>query len=182
MPNYARYYEPEATYFFTLVTHERKGFLTSWTARHCLRAAWRETCEHRPFQTVAVCLLPDHLHCLWTLPAGDTDYATRWSAIKSRFTRYYQANGGTEGTRNASRQRRGERGFWQRRFWEHVIRDAEDFARHFDYIHFNPVKHGLVDYPEQWPWSTFHRYARQGWYNADWGNSEPARIRGVDLE
>ena len=182
MPNYARYYEPGATYFFTLVTHERRGFLTSRLARRCLRAAWQYACDRRPFQTVAVCLLPDHLHCLWALPNGDADYSTRWSAIKSGFTRRYRAAGGDEGSLNASRKHRGERGFWQRRFWEHVIRDKDEFARHLDYIHYNPVKHGLVEYPERWPWSTFHRYARSGWYEASWGQVEPAGIRGMEIE
>ena len=117
----------------------------------------------------AVCLLPEHLHCIWTLPEGDADYAVRWKNIKRLFTRSYLKQVGPGGARNASRQRRGEAAIWQRRFWEHTIRDEADLNRHLDDIHFNPVKHGLVQRVADWPWSSFHRYVRLGFYDREWG-------------
>jgi putative transposase len=137
--------------------------------------------EDHPITLEAVCLLPDHLHCLWTLPEGDSDYSVRWGRLKSEFSRLYRARGVEEGQRSASRSVRGERGFWQRRFWEHRIREEEDFARHFDYIHYNPVKHGLAARPEEWPWSTFHRYARLGWYDTGWGRDIPPGLDDMDV-
>jgi putative transposase len=182
MPQYVRLYEPGATYFFTVLTHKRRPFLTSALGRRCLRAAWKEIGQELPFETLAVCLLQDHLHCLWALPEEDDDFSTRWRKLKTRFTRLFLTGGGIEGPRNASRKARGERGVWQRRGWEHKIRDMDDYVNHFDYIHFNPVMHGHVNYPEDWPWSTFHRYARMGWYDADWGKSRPKGLDGMDRE
>ena len=181
MPNYLRLYEPGATYFFTLVTHGRRRFLTTPLARTCLREAWRDTVRRNPFRLVAVCLLPDHLHCLWSLPDGDADFSSRWRFLKAQFTRKFLARGGREGEQTTSRIARRERAVWQRRFWEHRIRDEKDFARHFDYVHFNPVKHELVTWPEDWPWSTFHRYLAKGWYETRWGRDEPPSIHGLDV-
>jgi len=121
----------------------------------------------QPVNTLAIVILPDHLHCLWELPPGDTDYSERWRWIKREFTRDWLAIGGTEVTTPATSQRR--RGVWQRRFWEHMIRDETDLENHFDYIHYNPVKHGLVARPRDWLWSSFHRWVRRGHYQADWG-------------
>lgn len=182
MPNYVRWRETGATYFFTVVTFDRRRFLTTDTARACLREAWLAMRDDYPFTLDAVCVLPDHLHCLWTLPEEDSNYSVRWGRLKSGFSRLYRARGGQEGLRNPSRRARGERGFWQRRFWEHRIREEKDFARHFDYIHYNPVKHGLVAWPEQWPWSTFHRYARLGWYETDWGRDPPPGLDDMTVQ
>ncbi len=175
MAKYRRLYIPGGTYFFTVVTFDRRPFLTSDLARKCLRAAWIEVRRKYPFELDALCLLPDHLHCLWTLP-DDVDYSIRWSAIKGGFTRRYLAAGGTQGVRSPSRWKKGEAAVWQRRFWEHTIRNDKDLRRHYDYIHYNPVKHGLVQRPYDWPWSTFRRYVRMGWYDREWGREEPATV------
>jgi putative transposase len=123
-----------------------------------------------PFSIDAMVLLPDHLHCIWTLPEGDADYAMRWNRIKrgvSQRTRERVA-----ATLSASRLKRGELGLWQRRFWEHQIRDERDFARHVEYIHWNPVKHGYVTRAADWPYSSFHRYVTQGVYPRNWGGGD----------
>jgi len=124
-----------------------------------------------PFTIDAVCLLPDHIHCIWRLPDGDADYSVRWKEIKRLFSRSYidQVNPGD--LRNESRVSRGEAAIWQRRFWEHLIRDEEDYSRHLDYIHYNPVKHGLVQRVSAWPWSSFHRYVSMGYYEMGWGEA-----------
>ncbi len=182
MPNYVRWRETGATYFFTVVTLNRRRFLTADTARACLREARLATRGDDRFAREAGWVLPDHLHCLWALPEEDSDYSVRWGRLKSEFSRLYRERGGQEGPRNPSRCVRGERGFWQRRFWEHRIREEKDFARHFDYIHYNPVKHGLVEWPEQWPWSTFRRYARLGWYETDWGRKSSPCLDDMTVE
>ena len=165
MSHYRRANDPGGCYFFTVVAYGRRPFLTDDLARDCLRRAWRTVRERRPFDLVGLCLLPDHLHCIWRLPPDDADFSTRWATIKGVFTREYLRNAGvTEGPRNPSRVRRREAALWQRRFWEHEIRDEVDLSRHLNYIHFNPVKHGLVADPADWPWSTYHRYLREGYY------------------
>jgi len=166
---YRRADKQGGTYFFTVVTENRRRFLLDDLARRCLRRAWLEIREHRPFRLEAICLLPDHLHCIWQLPIGDSDFSSRWGGIKALFSRYYLQQGGSEGKRSLSRQRSGEAAIWQRRFWEHLIRDQEDYNRHMDYIHYNPIKHGLVSCVADWPWSTFHRYVKKGVYDVEWG-------------
>jgi putative transposase len=178
MPQYRRACVPGGTFFFTVVTFERRRILTSDLARRCLRKAWEDTNHRRPFELQAVCLLPDHLHCVWSLPEADGDFSSRWKMIKGCFTRMYRAAGGAEGDRCPSRELKGEAAVWQRRFWEHWIRDVEDFQRHVDYIHFNPVKHGLVERPGDWPWSSFRSHVREGWYHPDWGAQEPESLSG----
>jgi len=180
--SYVRLREAGGTFFFTVVTHDRRPFLTSPLARRCLRTAWKETYSRYPFELVAVTLLPDHLHCLWTLPEGDSDYSSRWRFLKARFSMLYLRDEGCEGVRSPSRERSGERAVWQRRFWEHAIRNDEDLRRHFDYIHYNSVKHGLVARPEEWPWSTFHRYAKLGWYDVGWEHLPVEKIGGMECE
>jgi putative transposase len=128
-----------------------------------LRAAVRATRQAHPFAIDAVVVLPDHLHVLMTLPAGDADYPNRWRLIKRRFTDAVVKAGAP-----IARHRNGELALWQRRFWEHTIRDDGDFERHVDYIHFNPVKHGLVARVRDWPYSSFHRYVRRGLLPEDW--------------
>ena len=171
MSRYIRLRREGGLYFFTLVTHGRRPFLTSDLARACLREAWQTMRSRKSFDVVAVCILPDHLHCLWQLPENDNDFSGRWRKIKGDFTRLYLEKGGMEGPRTSSQIQKGERSVLQRRFYEHCIRDEEDLRRHFDYIHYNPVKHGLVRSVAEWPWSSFHRYVRQDWYDADWGLS-----------
>ena len=170
MPNYRRTYGANA-YYFTVVTDHRIPILTSEKARTILREVWRIVRERHPFTTIAICLLPNHLHTAWTLPGGDDNYSIRWKEIKRQFTMRYLAAGGEEGRRSDSRQKRGEAAIWQRRFWEHAIGSDEDLARHVDYIHYNPVKHGLVKMARGWPWSSFHRDVREGYYDEDWGRA-----------
>ncbi len=164
MSHYRRAGFPGGYYFFTLVTYDRRGIFVEDVARACLRHAWRTVQGRKPFEIVALCLLPEHLHCIWKLPEGDADFSSRWAAIKAIFTREYLRAGGITGTRNPSHLRSNEAAVWQRRFWEHQIRDELDLGRHINYIHFNPVKHGLVTDPGDWPWSTYHRYLREGHY------------------
>ena len=129
-----------------------------------LRAAFRYTRLRHPFAIDAIVVLPDHLHTIWTLPEEDGDFAVRWQLIKGNFSRALP-----KGERvSASRLRKRERGIWQRRYWEHMLRDEDDFARHVDYINFNPVKHGHVARVKDWPFSSFHRMVRRGIYPADW--------------
>jgi putative transposase len=169
MSHYRRLYVPGGLYFFTLVTYRRRPFLTDDLARFCLRAALNSARKTRPFEIVAIVLLPDHLHTIWKLPEGDADFSLRWKGVKERFTSEFLSGGGAEAPVSASRLRRGERGIWQRRFWEHAIRDELDFENHMNYVHYNPVKHGLAARPWQWTHSSFHRYVRDGIYPADWG-------------
>jgi putative transposase len=164
MTNYRRARFCGGYYFFTVVTYKRRPFLVDDLSRVCLRSAWRSVQRDRPFELVAFCLLPDHLHCLWRLPEGDNDFSQRWMLIKKGFTRRYLKASGLESGQSLSRETKRERGIWQRRFWEHQIRDEKDLHRHVDYIHCNPVKHGLVDIVEDWPWSTYHRFVREGYY------------------
>jgi putative transposase len=171
MSNYRRLRISGGSYFFTLSLYDRRSaVLTDAPVLAALRAAIVQTRGTRPWTIDAWVLLPDHLHCIWTLPPGDTDYSARWSAIKrltSQAVRLPQAQ-----PASASRLRRRESNLWQRRFWEHCIRDEEDFARHLDYVHWNPVKHGLVARAADWPWSSLHRWIGLGVYPADWGLAE----------
>ncbi|OWW18994.1 REP-associated tyrosine transposase [Noviherbaspirillum denitrificans] len=164
MPTYRRNIIPGATYFFTVTLLDRSSALLT-THVETLRAAFRYTQQRHPFEVDAIVVLPEHLHAIWTLPPGDADYATRWRLIKGHFSRNIPAGE----TRSPSRSGKGERGLWQRRYWEHTIRDDEDFERHVDYIHFNPVKHGLVRMARDWGYSSFHRYVKKGLLPVDWG-------------
>jgi len=170
MPNYRRQYGGNA-YYFTVVTYNRIPIFTSDLARGILHRAWKIVSERFPFTTVAICLLPDHIHTIWTLPESDGDYSVRWKEIKRQFTQGYLVETGSIESRSESRQKRHEAAVWQRRFWEHTISDDDDLARHVDYIHFNPVKHGLTKRVQDWPWSSFHRYVREGYYDAEWGRA-----------
>ena len=171
MSRYIRLRREGGLYFFTLVTYKRQPFMTSELSRECLRAAWKETQSLYPFDILAVCLLPDHLHCIWQLPEKDDAYPKRWQKLKSLFSHAYLKSGGQEGQRTARQQKKGERAVFQSRYYEHSIREQDDLKNHFDYIHYNPVKHGLVQSVSAWPWSTFHKYAKMGWYDVDWGLS-----------
>ncbi len=168
MPDYRRRHVPGGTFFFTLVTAQRAAFLCHPKARRILRLALRACQAEYPFEMIATVLLPDHLHTIWALPQDDSDYAIRWKRIKSSFTRQWLASHGQEQTVSASKQRHRNRGVWQRRYWEHAIRDEADLAKHFDYIHYNPVKHRLVECPSQWPHSSFHQWVKRGCYDEHW--------------
>lgn len=173
MADYRRNYVPGGTYFFTVVTAGRRCIFSSALGRECLRYAISDIQTTFPFTAFATVLLPDHLHSVWILPPGDDRYSTRWRRIKEEFTRTYLERGGSEYPLSASRKKKGERGIWQRRFWEHTIRDEDDLKRCVDYMHWNPCKHNLVPHPRDWPWSTFHRFVEQGEYDINWGSTNP---------
>ncbi len=160
---YRRNFAAGGSFFFAVNLAERHlRLLTDHIDE--LRTAFRETRRHHPFTIDAMVVLPDHLHTIWTLPEGDADFATRWRLIKSASSRSLAT-----GERiSESRAAKGERGIWQRRYWEHTIRDGNDFARHTDYVHINPVKHRLVTRVRDWPYSSFHRMVKLGVYPADW--------------
>jgi putative transposase len=162
MVRYRRNFTAGGTFFFTLTRADRtsRALIDHVEA---LRTAVREIRRSRPFGIDAVVVLPDHLHIMMTLPEGDADYTNRWRLIKRHFTDAVLKSG-----TSIARHRNGELALWQRRFWEHTIRDDEDFARHVDYVHFNPVKHRLVSRVSDWPYSSFHRYVRQGLLPLDW--------------
>jgi putative transposase len=163
MPNYRRVLVPGGTYFFTVNLAERSSCLLV-DQIDALHASVREVRRVQPFDAIAWAVMPDHLHALWRLPEGDIDYAIRWMRIKQAFSSRV-----TAGERvSASRARKGERGIWQRRYWEHLIRDARDLRAHIDYIHFNPVKHGLAARVADWPHSSFHRFVREERLPPDW--------------
>lgn len=158
---YRRARVPGATYFFTVNLADRRSRLLVENI-DVLRATLRRVQQAHPFHMDAMVVLPDHLHAMWTLPADDADFSMRWMLIKAGFSRQ-MATG-----RSASRIAKSERGLWQRRFWEHLIRDTRDYERHFGYIHFNPVKHGLTQAAVGWPYSSIHRYIRLGTLERDW--------------
>jgi putative transposase len=182
MPNYVRNRVAGGTYFFTVVAFHRRHILTTDRARPLLRTAMDGVQRKWPFTTDAIVLLPDHLHAIWTLPDGDSDYSRRWAEVKEAFTRSYLRAGGHEGPTSLSRRKHRERGVWQRRFWEHTVRDEDDFKRCLDYVHWNPVKHGLVERVRDYPWSSFKRYVRLGEYDPDWGSDPVADVPGAEWE
>jgi len=175
MPRYLRAFVPGGTFFFTVALLERRrGLLVEQV--DLLRQCFSDAKAARPFHIDAIVVLPDHLHCIWTLPEGDADFSARWHAIKADFSR-----GIAPGERLSERRRmKGERGIWQRRFWEHTIRDERDFERHVDYIHYNPVKHGHSQRAADWPLSSFHRYVERGIYAADWGAMTDVAAMGLE--
>ncbi|HEX5340279.1 MAG TPA: transposase [Gammaproteobacteria bacterium] len=176
MVNYRRNFISGGTYFFTVNLADRHSACLTDNIE-LLRESFAWVRLARPFQIDAIVVLPDHLHTIWTLPEDDADYPGRWRAIKSRFVRRLRASG----YRLASNAR-GECRIWQHRYWEHTIRDQDDFERHADYIHINPVKHGHTDAPSAWPYSSIHRYIREGVRNADWCNATPDELDGTHGE
>ena len=166
--HYRRAFTPGGSFFFTLVTHQRRPIFTSAEAVDTLRSAIRSVRHTRPFEMDAMVVMPDHLHCIWTLPRDDADFSTRWRLIKTWFTKHHEPD-----------QR--AQAIWQPRFWEHQIRDEDDLARHVDYIHYNPVKHGLAASPMEWPHSSFRRYVAAGIYSSDWGENA-MEFKGVGSE
>jgi putative transposase len=174
MRRYIRARIAGGTYFFTVNLAERSGNRLLVDRIGALRDAFRATRREHPFRVDAIVVLPEHLHALWTLPEGDADFSTRWSLIKARFSR---ATASDE-HRSASRILKRERGIWQRRYYEHLIRDPEDFSRHVDYIHWNPVKHGWVQRVCEWPYSSYHRFVRDGRLPPDWA-VQVYRVAGI---
>jgi putative transposase len=172
MSYYLRVILRGGVYFFTVVTHDRIPLVHCEERVALLRKAFRKAKAARPFAVDAMVVLPEHLHCIWRLPDGDGDFSGRWREIKKAVSREIDAR------TNAH----GELPVWQRRFWEHAIRDEADWRRHVDYIHYNPVKHGLVARPGDWPWSSFGRAVALGWYEASWGAAAPADVVGMKLE
>ena len=179
MPDYRRSYVAGGTFFFTLVTDHRRPILGTHRARRCLRESIENFRGDWFFTLVAIVLLPEHLHTIWTLPpGGNVDYPIRWKRIKEEFTRRFLGAGGNEAEPSDSRRRQCERGIWQRRYWEHTLRDEEDLKRCVDYIHWNPKKHRHVANIRDWPWSSFHRFVGLGEYTLDWGAGRSgARVR-----
>ena len=163
MPIYRRFWVPGGTYFFTVNLADRRCRVLTSNIDAQL-AAFKETRAARPFDVVAAVVMPNHLHCIWTLPEGDADNARRWSQLKSAFSRRVPY----EELVSPSRIERRERGIWQRRFWERCIVDENDLHAHIDYIHYNPVKHGFVARAFEWPYSSFRRWVAEGVYPEDW--------------
>ncbi|MBI3300658.1 MAG: transposase [Deltaproteobacteria bacterium] len=172
MVNYRRNRVPGGTFFFTLTLAGRRSHLLV-DRIDLLRDALRVIRRQHPLRIKAMVVLPEHLHTIWTLPPDDDDFPRRWQAIKSHFTSAVIQQG-VPLTHNT----KGEYRLWQRRYWEHTIRDENDLQRHVDYIYYNPVKHGLVKRVVDWPFSSFHRYVRLGWLSADWGGAEIADLEG----
>jgi len=180
--NFRRNYVPGGTFYFTLVTYDRRPILTTDLGRTCLRTAISESKQQFPFQLFAICLLPDHLQVVWILPQGDADYSARWKRIKQLFSNHWIAGGGSEANVTPAQQKEGRRGIWQTRFWEHTVRDEEDLERCVDYIHWNPRKHELVRRIADWPYSSFHRFVMEGQYEQSWGGSAPVSVtKGEDV-
>ena len=172
--DYRRLFIPGGTYFFSLVTFQRRRILSSLDATELSRDAFRYTLDRHPFTIVANVILPDHIHFIWTLPPGDSDYSMRWRLIKSYFSRNSHLKGDI--SQSTSRQKKGEADIWQRRFWEHLIRDEADLSLHVDYIHYNPVKHGLVSSPKAWKYSSFMKFVNDGIYPLDWGGNDSTKM------
>ena len=171
MMQYRRVSHAGGTYFFTVnLNNRRDSLLTAHI--DLLRDCVANVKQNHPFHIDAMVVLPEHLHAIWTLPEGDAAYASRWRMIKASFSRRLPK----EEAVSQSRQTQGERGIWQRRYWEHAIRDEEDFARHVDYIHYNPVKHGYVGCASEWPYSSIHRYIRLGLVDADWASDDVGEV------
>jgi putative transposase len=172
MSDYRRARVAGGCYFFTVVTYERRPLFSDPNNVDLLRQAFGWAKTRRPFDIEAVVILPDHLHCVWRLPEGDSDFSGRWRVIKQFVSRWI----------DTAVSPRGEKTVWQRRFWEHLIRDDEDWRRHVDYVHFNPVKHGLVNAPEDWIYSSYGRAVDRGWYSPGWGRTEPERLSSMNRE
>lgn len=178
MSHYRRAKSPGSIYFFTVVSYRRRGILCDTNLRDTLRRAISEVRDKSPFTIDAWVLLPDHLHCIWTLPPNDADFSSRWSRIK-RLVSLDCGNAYHRGEwMTTSKKKHPESTVWQRRFREHQILDEKDFNRNMDYVHYNPVKHGLSKNVADWPYSTFHRYVKKGVYASNWGSEG---INAVDI-
>jgi putative transposase len=164
MSRYRRVKIEGGVFFFTVTLADRSSDLLVRRIDR-LRHVYASVEQGYPFETIAICVLPDHLHAIWSMPEGDANFPLRWSLIKSGFSRGLAG----DAPRSASKVAKREKGIWQRRYWEHAIRDDADLARHIDYVHFNPVKHGHVTGVCDWPYSSFSRYVSRGLLPRDWG-------------
>ena len=180
MPNYRRYYVKGGTYFFTVVTFQRIPIFKDEGNISLLKECFQDITIDLPFNVDAMVILPDHLHAIWTLPDNDDDYSLRWKRIKASFSSRYKQYAPSH--LSESLINKHEKGIWQRRFWEHFIRDQEDFNIHCNYIRYNPVKHGLVKCPSEWKQSTFKRFIEMGIYNSSWGESPDKKLIRMNLE
>ncbi|MDX1514862.1 MAG: transposase [Gammaproteobacteria bacterium] len=169
MTEYRRAKTPGGTYFFTVCTRNRSQILTRDLVWQSLTEAFNSVRRKWPFYLNAWVVLPDHLHCLWTLPEGDSDFSKRWSMIKRIVTQRCEASSDFS---LVSKNSRREGKIWQRRFWEHLVRSDDDYRLHLDYIHWNPVKHGYVNSAIAWRYSSFSRFVTRGIYDPDWGVAE----------
>ena len=172
MSRYIRSNRHGGTFFFTVVSYKRRKILCEEIIRSALHQAIVDVRKIHPFNINAWVLLPDHLHCILTLPPHDSSFGIRWSLIKRIVTQQCPLSLITDSTLNQSQRKRRESVVWQRRFWEHEIKNNDDYEKHFNYVHYNPVKHGLVDNLKDWPYSTFHRYVEEGVYECDWGTND----------
>lgn len=169
MSRYRRSYLPGGVFFLTLVTYHRFPLFSEVENVSLLRKAIAKMRTEKPFEITAAVISPDHLHFIWSLPPNDSNYSQRVSRLKVLFTRSLQRKKSLSVDISASRRKHRESNIWQRRFWEHTIRDDNDLHKHLDYIHYNPVKHGLVSCPHLWEYSSFHKWVKQGNYQPDWG-------------
>ena len=182
MPDYRRLYENGGTYFFTVVTYNRRLVFQEDDAVALLRDCLERTMRAHPFVVEAQVVLPDHLHTIWTLPDGDCDFSMRWNLVKGNFSRRYEQYGMEHKVLPTSHQKKREQVVWQRRFWEHLARDQNDFNRLCDYAHYNPVKHSLVRSPADWNHSTFREFLSKGLYLQGWGAAASKELRDMSLE
>jgi putative transposase len=169
MSQYRRFYVPGSTVFLTVVTYQRIPLFENPENVQCLRRSLKTVQASMPFEFLAGVVMPEHLHFLWTMPEGDSNYSKRIGRMKVLFTQALRGEDYVPEAISRSRQKHRESDVWQRRFWEHTIRDERDFQNHCDYLHANPVKHGLAQCPHEWELSSFHRWVQQGKYSADWG-------------
>ncbi|MGH8497476.1 MAG: REP-associated tyrosine transposase [Methylococcales bacterium] len=173
MSNYRRVFIPGGVYFFTVVTYQRKAIFAMPENVDVLRIAYKRIMAEKLFTTDAIVVLPDHLHCIWRLPEGDADFPERWREIKKIVSKRI----------GIKRHDRNAMDLWQPRFFDHVLRNEEDWRGHVDYIHYNSVKHGLAASPAEWPYSSFHKAVAKGWHAENWGsNGEPETIDNMNLE
>jgi putative transposase len=172
MSNYRRVYQQGGCYFFTLICYQRKPILGNEKNIQLLREAFKSVMNDHPFEIEAIVILPEHLHCIWNLPENDNDFSLRWRLIKNLFSRKL----------DVEKNERGEKLVWQRRFWEHVIRDEKDWKNHMNYIHYNPVKHKHVKAPADWHHSSFKKFVQNGFYDLNWGRFEIPPMLDMDLE
>ena len=168
MPQYRRFHQAGGTFFLTLVTYNRKPYFTDPEKIIKLRQAIRTVKLEMPFEIMGAVILPEHLHFLWKLPPNDTAYSKRVGRLKVLFTRSLKSENDFTESLSKSRQKHRESNIWQRRFWEHTVRDEQDFEGCLNYIHYNPIKHGLVTCPHLWSYSSFHAWVKQGIYPHDW--------------
>jgi len=172
MSDYRRAFAPGGCFFFTLVTYKRYQYFADDKNICLLRKAFQHVKNNHPFEIDAIVVMPDHLHTIWRLPKDDSNYSLRWRLIKHYVSTHI----------DAPTNHRKEKSIWQRRFWEHTIRNEKDWRNHIDYIHYNPVKHGYVNHPNNWKYSSYKNALIKGWYDNNWGYFEPLNIQAIKLE